>query len=38
MKHRDALDIIRTVAGTVRPQPAGENVPVVAVHLEVRHA
>lgn len=38
MKHRDAVEIIRTVVCTVSPQPAGENVPVVAVHLEVRHA
>lgn len=38
MKHRDAVEIIRTVVGTVSPQPAGENVPVVAVHLEVHHA
>ena len=38
MKHRDALDINRTVTRTVSPQPAGENVPIVAVHLEVHHA
>lgn len=38
MKHRDALESIRTVARTVSPQPAGENVPGVAVHLEVHHA
>jgi hypothetical protein len=38
MKHRDALESIRTAARTVSPQTTGENVPGVAVHLEVRHA